>query len=130
MGRTSVLGWAPLLSLALGSACGKAVVVHDASVSADTSTTMADAGYADLVQFCSDEHAYRCARDLAAGRIDMAQYSTCVSGITTTCESFTLPCALRTDLAQACIDTLAMTMRLDTPFEGIVECHVDVLCPP
>lgn len=125
------MDWRPLVVLALATGCGRAETVSEAGVDASVDVD-ANVAYESPLQFCTDEQTWVCARDLAAGRIDMAQYTVCASGVTDRCASFTLPdgCRLRADRAQTCIDTLSMTTHLATPFDGIVECHLDVLCAP
>lgn len=84
----------------------------------------------DRVQFCTDKETYQCARDLAAGRIDMNQYNTCSGRIDSDCAGFNFPagCAPSNELAHACIDALSRPERIGTPNDMIVECQSNTLC--
>ncbi len=88
------------------------------------------AGTVDRVQFCTDKETYQCARDLAAGRIDMTQYNVCAGHIDTDCHGFNFPagCAPSHPLADACISALSDSSRISTRSEMIVECQSNTLC--
>jgi hypothetical protein len=84
----------------------------------------------DRVQFCTDTSTWKCARDLAAGRIDMNGYNTCSGRIDTDCAGFNFPagCAPSRPRADACISALSDANRISTMSDSIVECQSNTLC--
>ncbi len=89
-------------------------------------------GRASDVQFCTDEHVYECARDLAAGRITMSAYNTCQMRVDAECSTFTWPagCDPSTTLRSACIAAVSDASRLATTNDMIEECSLTTLCAP
>lgn len=89
-----------------------------------------DDGTVDRVQFCTDKLTWQCARDLAAGRIDMNRYNTCVASILSDCAGFNFPsgCAPSHPLASACIDALSARDMINIPSDMIVQCQSTTLC--
>jgi len=84
----------------------------------------------DRVQFCTDKETYACARDLAAGRIDMTQYNVCAGLIDGDCHGFNFPagCAPSRQLADACIGAVSDSSRIGTMTQDLVECQSNTLC--
>lgn len=87
-------------------------------------------GTVNRVQFCTDKETYQCARDLAAGRIDMTQYNVCAGAIDSHCQGFNFPpgCLPSQPLADACIGALSDQARIGTMSQDIVECQSNSLC--
>lgn len=81
-------------------------------------------------QFCTDKNTYVCARDLAAGRIDMTQYNVCSMHIDSMCLGFNWPdgCSPSKQLADACIDAVSDGNRIATTTDMLTECSQTTLC--
>lgn len=87
-------------------------------------------GSVNAVQFCTDKETYACARDLAAGRIDMSAYNVCAGRIDSDCARFTFPtgCSPSPELADACIGAVSDSSRISTPTDMLPECQSNTLC--
>jgi hypothetical protein len=85
---------------------------------------------ANRVQFCTDLETYKCARDLAAGRIDMPTYNTCANRIDSTCQGFNFPsgCSPSCELTDACISAISDANNIATTNDMIVQCQSNTIC--
>ena len=93
------------------------------------------AGAVNPGEFCRNFRTRLCARDRAAGRLDMGAHSTCVARIASECSSFTFPvgCSATQSAVDTCYGALVNGDRLGTTCDslgscGIGECSFGAIC--